>query len=190
MSKINKSQKPMAAAMYIEGKSVQQVADAFGVTRQAMWSMFKNLGVVLRPQLKFGQDNHFHRNDALHLQVHKWAQHKIEIAINSGTLVNPRKCQECGSDKTFRDGRSGIQAHHCDYNKPLDVMWLCQPCHHQWHKNNTAIENIDFVPKPPQAIVSYEDMLELNQKGLTAEQIALELGCAAGTVWKKLKRGH
>jgi hypothetical protein len=25
-------------------------------------------------------------------------------------------------------------AHHEDYDRPLDVMWLCQPCHKQRHK--------------------------------------------------------
>ena len=35
--------------------------------------------------------------------------------------------------------KNRIQAHHCDYNKPLEVMWLCQKCHHEWHKNNKAV---------------------------------------------------
>jgi hypothetical protein len=25
-------------------------------------------------------------------------------------------------------------AHHEDYDKPLEVVWLCQPCHKQRHK--------------------------------------------------------
>lgn len=48
-------------------------------------------------------------------------------------------CEKCGANVVFADGRTGIQAHHCDYNKPLEVMWLCQKCHHEWHKNNKAV---------------------------------------------------
>jgi ribosomal protein S27AE len=35
-------------------------------------------------------------------------------------------CVRCGATKSL--------AHHEDYDKPLDVMWLCQPCHKQRHK--------------------------------------------------------
>jgi ribosomal protein S27AE len=35
-------------------------------------------------------------------------------------------CIRCGEEKSL--------AHHEDYDKPLEVMWLCQPCHKQRHK--------------------------------------------------------
>lgn len=46
-------------------------------------------------------------------------------AIKNGTLVR-LPCERCGNEKSL--------AHHEDYDKPLDVMWLCQPCHKQRHK--------------------------------------------------------
>lgn len=47
-------------------------------------------------------------------------------ARRSGAL-KPGPCEDCGalSTKTV--------AHHSDYNKPLDVTWLCTRCHWQRH---------------------------------------------------------
>lgn len=28
-----------------------------------------------------------------------------------------------------------VHAHHRDYSKPLDVIWLCAKCHHRMHAN-------------------------------------------------------
>ena len=50
-------------------------------------------------------------------------------AICTGKIV--RKCCElCGAK---------AQAHHPDYNYPLEVQWLCVKHHFEWHKNNNPI---------------------------------------------------
>lgn len=58
---------------------------------------------------------------------------KTDRAISSGKLVR-RPCEICGNPKT--------DAHHDDYNKPLEVRWLCRSCHKKWHDNNEPIRKI------------------------------------------------
>lgn len=125
-----------AVILYDQGMSIQDVADYYEMSRQAMWAILKRRGCVFRPQLKFGEDNHFHRGGAV---ADDRAQNLLEKAIEKGIVIRKTHCEKCNDTGTFADGRSKIQAHHCDYNKPLEVMWLCQKCHHDWHKDNQAI---------------------------------------------------
>lgn len=53
------------------------------------------------------------------------AHSSVSRAIKAGILYKS-PCVKCGNEKSL--------AHHEDYDKPLDVMWLCQPCHKQRHK--------------------------------------------------------
>lgn len=48
------------------------------------------------------------------------AQDTLRTAIRNGSLVRPNRCP-CGSERP--------QAHHADYDKPLEVTWLCRSCH-------------------------------------------------------------
>ncbi len=61
------------------------------------------------------------------LNLHKDnAKCKAKYAERTGRLVNPGKCEKCPSAKN-------IQKHHDDYDKPLDVRWLCAKCHCRHH---------------------------------------------------------
>lgn len=59
-----------------------------------------------------------------------YAGSKVAEAIRLGKIT-PSPCEMCGEKK--------VQAHHDDYNKPLDVRWLCDKCRRLWHRTNTPI---------------------------------------------------
>lgn len=50
----------------------------------------------------------------------------LHSAIRSGIVPKPDQCQRCGR------GGCRIEGAHHDYTKPLDVEWLCVPCHRRW----------------------------------------------------------
>lgn len=52
------------------------------------------------------------------------ARRILHAAVRKGTIVRPLKCETC--DKKIK-----LTAHHEDYNKPLEVEWLCYECHGQ-----------------------------------------------------------
>jgi hypothetical protein len=51
-------------------------------------------------------------------------------AVREGILV-PQACERCSYG-------IGVQAHHEDYSKPLDVIWLCTRCHGERHREINA----------------------------------------------------
>ena len=57
----------------------------------------------------------------------KLAQAKVESAVKNGRLKKPDACQWCEKPSSMLHG------HHRDYDKPLDVIWLCPPCHAKIH---------------------------------------------------------
>lgn len=50
---------------------------------------------------------------------------KLYRAVSRGEIVRPEFCG-CGAEKPH--------AHHEDYSRPLDVMWLCRKCHDARHR--------------------------------------------------------
>jgi len=48
------------------------------------------------------------------------AQRKVGTEIEAGRLVRGN-CEQCS--------KPNAQAHHEDYSKPLEIIWLCRSCH-------------------------------------------------------------
>ncbi len=64
--------------------------------------------------------------------IKRAAHMMVGNAIQSGSLVR-QPCAVCGSLR--------VHAHHDDYARPLDVTWLCQEHHAEWHRQNSPMFN-------------------------------------------------
>lgn len=54
----------------------------------------------------------------------EFARQMLGRAVRAGR-IKPKPCKHCGS--------LNVQAHHPDYSKPLDVVWLCRKHHYEHH---------------------------------------------------------
>ena len=135
-----------AVPLYNKGLSIGAVAEFFGVTRQAMWKILIRRGVQMRPMRRHGIKNHFYRGGP---KSEKRAHRLLETAVRNGVVI-PRGCEVCGKEAS---------GHHDDYNKPLDVRWLCKQHHFEWHEKNTAQTLNSTLPK-----MSKEEICSLGGK--------------------------
>jgi len=79
------------------------------------------------------------RDSAYYGSPEERARHAVRNAVKAGTLRKPMRCERCGLPKV----PAALQAHHEDYEKPLDVQWYCSPCHgwiHRKHKDGDPTE--------------------------------------------------
>lgn len=56
-------------------------------------------------------------------------KHRASVAVHNAVRrgkMSKRPCEVCGASK--------VEAHHTDYSKPLEVMWLCRKHHAQIHR--------------------------------------------------------
>lgn len=67
----------------------------------------------------------------------------VESAIEAGVIKKPHVCSGCGCPDTKRR----IEAHHADYEDPLNVIWLCPKCHWRMDERRrveeSGIDDID-----------------------------------------------
>jgi hypothetical protein len=67
------------------------------------------------------------------------ARNVVTHAIRDGKLIRPSRCSLCLLE-------CKPQAHHEDYSKPLDVVWLCRPCHAKEDGRQARV----YIPGDPQ----------------------------------------
>ncbi len=63
------------------------------------------------------------RGNPLSVLAHKF----FRGALSHKLIKKPKSCSECGKNTKY------LLAHHNDYTRPLDVIWLCSSCHRLIH---------------------------------------------------------
>lgn len=63
-------------------------------------------------------------------QTKALARRILQEHVKAGKIHKPSECQSCGLVCV-------TQGHHHDYEKPIDVEWLCPACHSMRHRKYT-----------------------------------------------------
>jgi hypothetical protein len=61
------------------------------------------------------------------------ARSLVAARLARGAMVRPDSCSACGATVT-------PEAHHVDYSRPCDVLWLCRPCHCKVHLGTLVLD--------------------------------------------------
>lgn len=64
------------------------------------------------------------------------ARNMLRNAVYCGKIVKPDSCSVCGILGVI------IHGHHANYSKPLEVQWVCVPCHIDIHKKEVDGEKL------------------------------------------------
>lgn len=72
---------------------------------------------------RYGETRRRQRRDPKKREAHRRVQYAVEV----GRLVKSESCEGCGA------AGCRIEGHHHDYDKPLEVRWLCSTCHRAEH---------------------------------------------------------
>lgn len=158
MKKYNHISKSSVIAA-LDGRSITAAANYLGISRsytRALIKKFsitvdysnsliaikngaKNGGIALHKKHTYrGEDNpnwkggissnnyHYKKIQIARYPERVKARNAVSRALKSGRLIK-KPCVKCGDNKSF--------AHHTDYSKPLDVVWLCRTHHRAEHNN-------------------------------------------------------
>lgn len=97
--------------------------------REAYWNNIEHYRKYYR---EYQQSHEYREYWSSYIKKHPElvrAHGKVQTALKNG-LIKKCPCEVCGAKKT--------EAHHDNYNEPLNIRWLCKKCHMKWHRDNQA----------------------------------------------------
>jgi lambda repressor-like predicted transcriptional regulator len=176
-----------AVELYNSGQSIQQVADIFVVTRQAMWDRLVRGGAKMRPQRRYGKDNHFYKGGGRKLN----GQGYVKLYVNGQWLFEHRVLMAKAIGRALQRHED---VHHIngirDDNRLENLEVKTRSQHLSDHKMGRAVPESararqrekllgQHMHRPDILVAS---VVFLRSKGLSFLQISKELGCSWPTV--------
>jgi hypothetical protein len=95
----------------------------FGVHRSIRIYCPSVISRTKKPKMDYGGVSRQRYHQKLHPEKQR-ARKKVQMALKNGDLLKDN-CEICDSIRS--------EAHHDDYNKPLDIRWLCKKHHTMRH---------------------------------------------------------
>lgn len=82
-----------------------------------------------------------HSHEVAEHRIKMIARRKVSAALREGVMKRPDCCEIC-------DRRAMVEGHHVDYGRPLEVRWLCDPCHRRAHHPDHPLNPINNEQTP------------------------------------------
>lgn len=141
LSNLYLSNREIADMIFRTEASIRKFLNSEGIHRNKfqLAKIRERIGLAQRgennPNWKNGiSKNHYHykKSRAIKDKIKIAAREKVRRAILKGELI-PQACEVCGKLES-------IEAHHFNYNEPLEVQWLCKAHHIIADRQRRAIE--------------------------------------------------
>lgn len=115
--------------LYKQGLSFRDIGETLKISHETARKLYLSL-IIGEMEIKIKPK----KTTKTLLNIKKKARQEVFVALRNGSLK--REACFCGETKT--------DAHHSDYFKPLEVIWLCKKHHgekHRWEVDKVVTPN-------------------------------------------------